>query len=58
MKLLIRMWTTFAAVMGDDAYERYCEHLKARHPEVRPMTAGEFYVARLEQKYRRPNRCC
>ncbi len=58
MKFLRRLWMTVAAVMGDDAYARYCAHVRARHPEVRLMTAREFYLASLELKYRRPSRCC
>ncbi len=45
-------------VLGDGEYERYCEHLRDKHPGVVPAGAREYYVARLKQKYSRPQRCC
>ncbi len=58
MKLLRKWWDLLGQVMGEGEYARYCEHLRARHPERILPTAEEFYIARLEEKYSRPNRCC
>ena len=45
-------------VLGDGEYERYCEHLRGKHPGAVPADAREFYAARLMEKYSRPQRCC
>ena len=58
MKLLRRWWSLLGQVMGEGEYSRYCEHLRAKHPELRLPTAEEFYVDRLNEKYSRPSRCC
>jgi len=58
MKLLMRLWKAVGLVLGDGEYERYCAHLKRRHPGAPVPAAGEFYRSRMEEKYRRPNRCC
>jgi uncharacterized short protein YbdD (DUF466 family) len=56
--LLRKWWNLLGLVLGEGEYARYCEHLRARHPEMRIPTAREFYVSRLNEKYARPNRCC
>jgi uncharacterized short protein YbdD (DUF466 family) len=43
---------------GERAYERYCAHVRAHHPERRVPSEKEFYLARLKEKYTRPSRCC
>ncbi len=58
MGLIRRWWHLLGQVMGEGEYARYCEHLKIRHPERMLPSAAEFYVARLNEKYSRPNRCC
>jgi uncharacterized short protein YbdD (DUF466 family) len=58
MRHLKRWWDYLAQVMGEGEYPRYCEHLRARHPGAPVPTEREFYRQRLEEKYRRPARCC
>ena len=58
MQFLIKVWNMLGQVMGEGEYLRYCEHMQARHPELQLMTAREFYVSRLNEKYSRPNKCC
>jgi uncharacterized short protein YbdD (DUF466 family) len=58
MRILIKIWNALGQVMGEGEYRRYCEHIKARHPERKLPTAHEFYVSRLNEKYSRPTRCC
>lgn len=44
---------------GVPDYERYVEHLRARHPGERPLTRDEFVRLRQEERYNRPgSRCC
>ena len=58
MELIRKMWSFLGQVMGEGEYDRYCEHVRIKHPEQALPTAEEFYVARLNEKYSRPNRCC
>jgi uncharacterized short protein YbdD (DUF466 family) len=46
-------------VIGAPDYERYLEHLRAHHPEKRPLTREEFVDQRMNDRYSRPGaRCC
>jgi uncharacterized short protein YbdD (DUF466 family) len=58
MRFLLKIWNMLGQVMGEGEYLRYCEHMRAKHPERKLPTAAEFYVSRLNEKYSRPNRCC
>ncbi|NWG14262.1 MAG: YbdD/YjiX family protein [Acidobacteria bacterium] len=58
MKNLMRWFQFFRQVLGDGDYDRYCEHMKRKHPGMKPMSARRFYLSRLEEKYSRPQRCC
>lgn len=52
------LWRYLRRVSGDDAYERYVEHLRSCHPDATPLSAGDFYRRRHEEKWSRPSRCC
>jgi len=58
MKLLLRWWRGIGQVLGDGEYARYCAHMNRKHPGAQIPAAGEFYQARMEEKYAKPNRCC
>jgi uncharacterized short protein YbdD (DUF466 family) len=45
-------------VSGDDAYERYLEHLARFHPGEAPMSRAEHFRIRQDQKWSRISRCC
>jgi uncharacterized short protein YbdD (DUF466 family) len=53
-----RLWAGLRAVTGDDAYERYLSHRRARHPEEPALGRAAFYRAELDRRWARPNRCC
>lgn len=53
-----RLWSGLRAVSGDDAYERYLEHHRRRHPDALPLGQAEFHVAELERRWSQANRCC
>lgn len=55
-KLIQRIWEIAREVLGDKAYERYAERLRARGEP--PLAPEEFYISQLERKYTRPSRCC
>ncbi len=47
------------AVMGADAYDRYREHLAARHPGAEPMTERQFWREHQDWQDQNPQgRCC
>lgn len=58
MKVLRTIWKMLTELTGDADYGRYCAQMRARHPETRIPTESEFYLARLNEKYSRPTRCC
>lgn len=51
-----QIWEIAREVLGDKAYERYAERLRARGEQ--PLAPEEFYLSQLERKYTRPSRCC
>jgi len=56
---LARMaWTLLRQAAGDDAYERYCEHMLKTHPGSVVMGRSAYYRFRMEQKWNRLTRCC
>ena len=55
-KTLQRVWEVVRGVLGDSAYERYTESV--RRQGGKPLTARDFYLTQLQEKYSRPSRCC
>lgn len=46
-------------VAGAPDYERYVDHVRARHPGIEPVSRDEFVRQRLADRYDRPGaRCC
>jgi uncharacterized short protein YbdD (DUF466 family) len=58
MKIVLYCLSILRQVLGEGEYERYCIHMRKKHPGVVPADPREFYAARLEEKYSRPQRCC
>ncbi len=58
MRLLRRIWRMLRSAAGEDAYARFCDHLRRNHPERPLPSEKEFYLAFLEDKYSKPSRCC
>ena len=47
------------AVMGADAYDRYCAHLASRHPDAEPMSERDFWREHMDWQDKNPQgRCC
>jgi hypothetical protein len=61
MRVMMRwvrvMWKGLRDWCGDSAYETYaaCAARKSCGPE---LSREEFYLAQMERKYSRVNRCC
>ncbi len=51
-------WRALRSLLGDDAYERYLSHRRLRHPGEPPLDRRAFYLAELERRWARINRCC
>jgi uncharacterized short protein YbdD (DUF466 family) len=51
-------WRFLRHASGDDAYERYLEHVSRFHPGETPMTRAEHFRTSQEQKWSRVSRCC
>jgi uncharacterized short protein YbdD (DUF466 family) len=51
-------WEVLRALVGDDAYDRYLEHRRERHPGEAALDRRSFYLAELDRRWARINRCC
>ena len=51
-------WRALRTLSGDDAYDRYCRHQLAAHPDVPPLSRKAFYVDEQRRKWGTINRCC
>ncbi len=51
-------WRFVRQVSGDDAYDRYAEHMRLTHPDQRAMERAEFFRFMQDQKWNRISRCC
>ncbi|HCG2976607.1 YbdD/YjiX family protein [Corynebacterium striatum] len=49
----------FGELMGDHAYAKYCDHLRAHHPGAEIPTEREYWRARYAEQDADPGaRCC
>ena len=55
--VLQRAWRLLRALSGDDAYERYLEHMRAHQPQAKVMSRREYYRY-LAQQRGKQDRCC
>jgi uncharacterized short protein YbdD (DUF466 family) len=53
---LVKAWSFFHGVMGDQAYERYVEGV--RRDGGTPLSPADFYVDSLKRRYSTVSRCC
>ncbi|MEX0735340.1 MAG: YbdD/YjiX family protein [Steroidobacteraceae bacterium] len=53
-----RIWRGLRTIFGDDAYERYLDHHRRRHPDRLPLERAEFHLAELDRRWSQVNRCC
>jgi uncharacterized short protein YbdD (DUF466 family) len=60
LRARVRGWLgVVRQIVGAPDYERYTEHMRARHPQAPVLTREEFARDRLQQRYDRPgSRCC
>ena len=53
-----RIWRMLRSLTGDDAYDRYCRHVRDRHPGQPSLSRSDFYDLELRRKWSGINRCC
>jgi uncharacterized short protein YbdD (DUF466 family) len=54
-----RMFWYLREVMGENAYERYLEHQRRRHPGEPVLPRRQFERRRMDERDTRPEtRCC
>ncbi|MGA8103678.1 MAG: YbdD/YjiX family protein [Candidatus Acidiferrales bacterium] len=56
-----KLWWGFRQMSGDAAYDVYLRHWRrcgAAEKTQRLLTRKEFYLERIQQRYRTPSRCC
>jgi len=51
-------WEYLKEISGENAYDRYLLVHMATHPEKPPMSRGEFYRHRQDEKYNSPGSRC
>jgi uncharacterized short protein YbdD (DUF466 family) len=51
-------WKVLRELVGDDAYERYCEHHHYRHANEPLLDRRAFYVKNQQEKWNGVKRCC
>jgi uncharacterized short protein YbdD (DUF466 family) len=56
----LKAWNLVRTISGDNEYDIYIEnHLVCeRHKLKPPMTRGEFFKKKLDEKWSKINRCC
>jgi uncharacterized short protein YbdD (DUF466 family) len=57
---LHRVWALLRELTGDDAYERYLAHWRARHAadDCAPLDRTAFYREEQRRKWDGVRRCC
>ena len=51
-------WEYLKEISGENAYDRYLQTHAATHPGKSPITRGEFYRARQDEKFANPGSRC
>ena len=60
-RILQKLWWGFRQMSGDAAYDVYLQHCRRCGPgeeTQRLLTRKEFYLERIQKRYRTPSRCC
>ena len=55
-KVWLKIWAYLQEVSGERDYDHYLAW--AERAAVTPVSRDEFFLARAEARYSRPNRCC
>ena len=58
LKPLRYAWEYLKEISGENSYDKYLAVHSATHPGKRPMTRGEFYRWRQDEKFANPGSRC
>jgi uncharacterized short protein YbdD (DUF466 family) len=58
LRPFIYAWRYLKEISGENAYDRYLAVHGRTHPEVSPMSRGEFYRSRQDEKFNNPGARC
>jgi uncharacterized short protein YbdD (DUF466 family) len=58
IKPLRYAWEYLREISGENAYDRYLQVHMATHPDKPPLSRGEFYRHRQDEKYNNPGSRC
>jgi uncharacterized short protein YbdD (DUF466 family) len=56
--ILVKWWQVFRELVGDDAYERYCEHHGHQHQHEPLLDRRTYYLKTQQEKWNGIKRCC
>jgi uncharacterized short protein YbdD (DUF466 family) len=57
-RLLWIAWRFLRRASGDDAYERYLQHMALKHPDREAMSRSQYFRSSQDQKWNKISRCC
>jgi uncharacterized short protein YbdD (DUF466 family) len=59
LRLLRRAGSVIRRIIGAPDYDHYLAHMRARHPELVPLSCDRFMAAQLQARFEKPGaRCC
>ena len=58
-RILSLAWMVLRRLSGEDGYEAYLAHLRARHPHAPVPTPSEWFIEETRRRWSGgPRRCC
>jgi uncharacterized short protein YbdD (DUF466 family) len=51
-------WRFLRQASGDDAYERYLQHMALEHPDRQTMSRSQYFRSCQDRKWNKISRCC
>jgi uncharacterized short protein YbdD (DUF466 family) len=59
LRWLGRAGSVVRRIIGAPDYDYYLAHMRARHPELAPLSRDRFMAAQLQARFEKPGaRCC
>lgn len=52
------IWEYLKEVSGENAYDHYLQRHRATHPDRQPLSRGDFYRKRQDEKFANPGSRC
>ena len=55
---LLNLWGLLRTLATDDAYERYLDHHRQAHADMKPLSRRAFYISEQQRKWTGVSLCC